>query len=160
VVHRARTRRKSLSRPESNTIFGTASAVPSGVSAIPSSDTPPTQPHQFSPYEPAYSPIVLAGLVRAIEMALVAAVGFTFYVCYVVPGHGFAWYYFAAILGIALLAMLAFRVADIYQTRAFRGHGKQYMGLASAWSVKIRILRCSPRQRMTIAPANQPSATK
>jgi len=82
---------------------------------------------------------VLAGLVRLIEMALVVAVGFAVYVCYVVPAHGFAWYYFAAILGIALLAMLAFQVADIYQVQAFRGHEKQYMRLASAWSVVFLI---------------------
>src|SRR3984885_3508134 len=133
-----------MSRFEPNTIFGTASAVLSAVSAVPQSDAPPTQPRQLSAaapalaeehYEPAYSPIVLAGLVRAIEVALVIAVGFTVYVCYVVPGHGFAWYYFAAIFGIALLAMLAFQVADIYQVQAFRGHEKQYMRLASAWSV-------------------------
>ena len=40
-----------------------------------------------------------------------------------------------AIAGIALLAMLAFQAADIYQIQAFRGHEKQYMRLASAWSV-------------------------
>ena len=137
-----------MSRFEPNTIFGTASAVLSAASAVPQSDAPPTQPRPLSPaaqaladqhYEPAYSPIVLAGLVRAIEVALVVAVGFTVYVCYVVPGHGFAWYYFAAIFGIALLAMLAFQVADIYQVQAFRGHEKQYMRLASAWSVVFLI---------------------
>ena len=91
-------------------------------------------------YEPAYSPIVLAGLgSRSSKSALVVAVGFAVYVCYVVPSYGFAWYYFAAIVGIALLAMLAFQVADIYQVQAFRGHEKQYMRLASAWSVVFLI---------------------
>ncbi len=37
--------------------------------------------------------------------------------------------------GIAVLALVAFQVADIYQVQAFRGHEKQYMRLASAWSV-------------------------
>ncbi len=87
------------------------------------------------PFSRAYSPIVLAGTVRLIEAALVALVGFLVYVCYVVPIEGFAWRYFAAIGGIALLAMLAFQSADIYQVQAFRGHEKQYMRLASAWSV-------------------------
>jgi Undecaprenyl-phosphate glucose phosphotransferase len=107
-----------------------------------------TTPHQLppaalaladKPYNPAYSPIVLAGLVRMIEAALVIAVGFIVYVFYVLPDYGFAWYYFAAIFGIALLAMLAFQVADIYQVQAFRGHEKQYMRLASAWSVVFLI---------------------
>ena len=100
---------------------------------------PPRRAFTEQPYEPAYSPIVLAGLVRLIEAALVALVGFAVYVAYVVPAHGFAWYYFAAIFGIALLAMLAFQVADIYQVQAFRGHEKQYMRLASAWSVVFLI---------------------
>jgi Undecaprenyl-phosphate glucose phosphotransferase len=37
------------------------------------------------------------------------------------------------------MAMLAFQVADIYQVQAFRGHEKQYMRLASAWSVVFLI---------------------
>ena len=137
-----------MSRPEPNSFFGPGSAVLSAVSAIPANDAPPKEPRQLSPaaqaiaeehYQPAYSPIVLAGLVRAIEVALIVAVGFTVYVCYVVPSYGFAWYYFAAIGGIAVLAMLAFQVANIYQIQAFRGHEKQYMRLASAWSVVFLI---------------------
>ncbi len=137
-----------MSRPEPHTFFGAASAVLSAVSAVPARDAPPTPSRPLSPaaqvlaeehYEPAYSPIVLAGLVRVVEAALVVAVGFAIYVCYVVPWYGFAWYYFAAIFGIALLAMLAFQVADIYQIQAFRGHEKQYMRLASAWSVVFLI---------------------
>jgi len=138
-----------MSKPESSTVFDSAAAALSAVTAMPrSGGVRPAKPHQLSPaalalaekpYERAYSPIVLAGLVRVIEAGLVVAVGFAVYVCYVVPDHGFAWYYFAAILGIALLAMLTFQVADIYQVQAFRGHEKQYMRLASAWSVVFLI---------------------
>ena len=137
-----------MSKPEPNTIFGTASAVLSAVSAMPRGGARPPPPAELSPtaaalakehYESALSPIVLAGLVRVIEVTLVMLVGFTVYVCYVVPAHGFHWHYFAAIFGIALLAMFAFQVADIYQVQAFRGHEKQYMRLASAWSVVFLI---------------------
>jgi Undecaprenyl-phosphate glucose phosphotransferase len=137
-----------MSEREHGTIFEAASAVFSAVSAMPRAGPRPAAAPMLSsaalevaaqPYEPAYSPIVLAGLVRVIEVALVALVGFAVYACYVVPAHGFAWYYFSAILGIALLAMLAFQVADIYQVQAFRGHEKQYMRLASAWSVVFLI---------------------
>jgi exopolysaccharide biosynthesis polyprenyl glycosylphosphotransferase len=83
----------------------------------------------------AYSPIVLAGTVRMIEFALTALVGFVVYVAYVVPLDGFEWHYVAAIFGVAVLAMLAFQAADIYQVQAFRGYEKQYFRLASAWSV-------------------------
>jgi Undecaprenyl-phosphate glucose phosphotransferase len=87
------------------------------------------------PVAPAMSPIVLAGAVRAIEVALVALIGVSIYVSYVVPLDGVEWQYFAAIAAISLLAMLAFQIADIYQVQAFRGHEKQYFRLASAWSV-------------------------
>ncbi|MGH6742955.1 MAG: sugar transferase, partial [Bradyrhizobium sp.] len=83
----------------------------------------------------AMSPIVLAGAVRVIELALVALIGFAIYVGYVVPNEGLAWRYFVAIGAVSVLAMLAFQTADIYQVQAFRGHEKQYYRLASAWSV-------------------------
>ena len=86
-----------------------------------------------------YSPIVLAGTVRMIEFALVALVGFAVYVAYVLPHDGFEWYYVGAIVGVAILALLAFQIADIYQVQAFRGHEKQYFRLASAWSVVFLI---------------------
>jgi Undecaprenyl-phosphate glucose phosphotransferase len=91
------------------------------------------------PAPAAYSPIVLAGTVRMIEFALTALVGFVVYVAYVVPLDGFEWHYVAAILGVAVLAMLAFQAADIYQVQAFRGYEKQYFRLASAWSVVFLI---------------------
>src|SRR5580658_1234061 len=91
------------------------------------------------PFASAYSPIVLAGMVRLIEAAIVVLVGLAVYFGHVVPRDGFAWYYVAAIAGIAVLAMLAFQTADIYQVQAFRGHEKQYMRLASAWSVVFLI---------------------
>ena len=87
------------------------------------------------PTATAYSPIVVAGIVRLIEVALVALIGLLVYVAYVVPIEGFEWHYIAAIAGIAVLAMLAFQAADIYQVQAFRGYEKQYFRLASAWSV-------------------------
>jgi Undecaprenyl-phosphate glucose phosphotransferase len=82
---------------------------------------------------------VLAGVVRMIELGLVALVGFAIYAAYVVPGEGLEWHYPVSIAGIAMLAMLAFQIADIYQVQAFRGHEKQYFRLASAWSVVFLI---------------------
>ncbi len=87
------------------------------------------------PVPSAYSPIVLAGIVRMIEFALIVLTGSAIYLAYVLPQDGFAWYYLFAVLGIGLVAMLAFQAADIYQVQAFRGYEKQYFRLASAWSV-------------------------
>ena len=87
------------------------------------------------PTVPAYSPIVLAGTVRLIELAITVLVGAALYAFYVIPRDGFEWHYAIAIACIGLLTMLAFQVADIYQVEAFRGREKQYFRLATAWSV-------------------------
>ena len=81
------------------------------------------------------SPIVVAGAVRMIEFSLIVMIGLAVYACYVLPNEGFAGRYVLATFGIAVLAMLAFQTADIYQVQAFRGLEKQYFRLAAAWSV-------------------------
>jgi Undecaprenyl-phosphate glucose phosphotransferase len=86
------------------------------------------------------SPIVLAGFVRMAEFALVVAVGIVLFVAYLPPHEGLFWRYLGATLGVALLSTLAFQTADIYQVQAFRGYEKQYMRLASAWSVVFLIV--------------------
>jgi Undecaprenyl-phosphate glucose phosphotransferase len=81
------------------------------------------------------SPIVLAGTVRMGEFALIVLTGLAVYAAYLMPIEDFGWRYVGATFAIALLSMLAFQIADIYQVQAFRGHEKQYMRLASAWSL-------------------------
>ena len=119
----------------------TAVAAPAGVLPVsgPRELSQEAQKVASEPIVPAYSPIVLAGSVRLAEGALIMLVGFAIYLGYVVPNDGFAWYYVGAVAGIAVLALLAFQVADIYQVQAFRGHEKQYFRLASAWSVVFLI---------------------
>jgi Undecaprenyl-phosphate glucose phosphotransferase len=133
-----------MSGLKESTIFETAAAVSSAVKAIPRAGTASSAQRALSSaaievaaekFERAYSPIVLAGVVRVIEAILVAAVGLILYLWYVEPANGFAWYYVGCVGGITLLSMLTFQAADIYQVQAFRGHEKQYMRLASAWSV-------------------------
>src|SRR5579863_9052814 len=133
-----------MSAPEPSTIFETAAAVSSAVKAMPRTGAKASGPHVLSAaalavaaqrFKDAYSPIVVAGIVRAIEIALVATTGFALYLWVVPPSADSARYYLGAIAGISLLSLLAFQAADIYQVQAFRGHEKQYMRLASAWSV-------------------------
>ena len=86
------------------------------------------------------SPIVLAGFVRMAEFALIVLVGLAVFAVYLSPTESLFWRYAGAIFAIALLSMFAFQTADIYQVQAFRGHEKQYMRLASAWSVVFLIV--------------------
>jgi len=93
-----------------------------------------------APMPAPVSPIVLAGFVRMAEFALIVLVGLVLFAAYLPSGEGLIWRYLAATLAIAALSMLAFQTADIYQVQAFRGHEKQYMRLASAWSVVFLIV--------------------
>ena len=86
------------------------------------------------------SPIVLAGFVRLGEFTLVIVIGLALYAAYLSSVDGLMWRYAAATLAIALLSTLAFQAADIYQVQAFRGYEKQYMRLASAWSVVFLVV--------------------
>src|SRR6185312_6059597 len=69
------------------------------------------------------------------EFALILAIGFSIHAIYLLSSEGFNWQYGAATCGIAVLSIVAFQAADIYQVQAFRGYEKQYMRLASAWSL-------------------------
>ncbi len=122
----------------------TLSAAPVSAAALVGAFTPPRKPRALSPAAlaaaaeqapPAYSPIVLAGSVRAIEGALIALVGSVIYGLYVVPANGFSWSYAAAISAIAALAVVAFQAVDIYQIHAFRRPLNQLTRLTVAWSL-------------------------
>ena len=91
------------------------------------------------PSPPPISPIVLAGGVRMAEFALIAVVGLAIFAVYLGPRSENLWQYLGAVFAIAGLSTLAFQTADIYHVHAFRGHEKQYMRLASAWSVVFLI---------------------
>ena len=136
-----------MSSTEHGTVFEASAAASSAVRSLPRI-AGASGPRMLSPtalkvaaqrFKPAYSPIVLAGTVRLLEAALIIAIGLAVYFWHVVPAVGFAWYYVGTIVGIAVMAMLAFQIADIYQVQAFRGHEKQYMRLAAAWSVVFLI---------------------
>ncbi|MBS0248855.1 MAG: undecaprenyl-phosphate glucose phosphotransferase [Proteobacteria bacterium] len=92
-----------------------------------------------TPMAAPISPIVLAGTVRVVEFILIVLVGLAIFAAYVDPIGPQLPRYFAAVVTIATLSTLAFQVADIYQVHAFRGHEKQYMRMASAWSVVFMI---------------------
>jgi hypothetical protein len=120
-------------------MMNAATAVSTSAASTPKVLSPAALDAVAEPTMPAWSPIVVAGTVRMIEFALIALVGLAIYLAYVVPIEGFEWRYAGAILGIAVLAILAFQAADIYQVQAFRGYEKQYFRLASAWSVVFLI---------------------
>ena len=101
--------------------------------------SPAAQLLAAQPVMPAYSPIVLGGVVRIIEFTMIVTLGLALYAFYVMPGYGFAWYYPIAIISIAALSVLAFQAADIYQVAAFRSPIGQSIRLVPAWTVAFLI---------------------
>ncbi|MBN8957614.1 MAG: undecaprenyl-phosphate glucose phosphotransferase, partial [Rhizobiales bacterium] len=91
------------------------------------------------PFRAAYSPIVLAGLVRLIDFALIVLTGTAVYTAYVLPHHGFDGHYPVAIGVIAAISVLSFQAADIYEITAFRSPLRQLIRIVPAWTVTFFI---------------------
>jgi Undecaprenyl-phosphate glucose phosphotransferase len=83
---------------------------------------------------PAYSPIVITGVVRLIDFVLLGVIGVAIYFAYVVPLNGFNWDYVAAIFGMSAAAVICFQAADIYEVQVFRGQLRQMTRMISAWA--------------------------
>jgi FlaA1/EpsC-like NDP-sugar epimerase len=83
---------------------------------------------------PAYSPIVIAGVVRLIDFVLLSLVGVGIYLYYVMPLNGFRWEYVAAIIAMTVSTVICFQAADIYQVQVFRGQLRQMTRMISSWA--------------------------
>src|SRR3954471_1113184 len=120
----------------------TAGAEVPGVRSGPRQLSPLAQLAAAQHIMPAFSPIVVAGMVRLVEFALIAVVGGATYFGYVYHayGHVFDWYYVATAIGVAALAVITFQAADIYQIQAFRNPVSQCARLAVAWSIVFLVL--------------------
>ena len=82
----------------------------------------------------AYSPVVIAGIVRLADFVLLSLVGIALYIGYVVPLSGFHWEYVAAIFGMTATAVVCFQAADMYQVQVFRGQVGQMTRMISSWA--------------------------
>ncbi len=82
----------------------------------------------------AYSPIVIAGVVRVIDFGMLSMVGIALYFAYVVPLSDFNWDYIAAIFGMSATAVICFQASDIYQVQVFRGQLRQMTRMISSWA--------------------------
>ncbi|MCP9626961.1 undecaprenyl-phosphate glucose phosphotransferase [Rhodopseudomonas palustris] len=83
---------------------------------------------------PAYSPVVIAGLVRLVDFVLIASIGIALYLGYVARRDGVHWEYIAAILAMTVAALISFQAADLYEVQVFRRTLKQITRLISAWA--------------------------
>jgi Undecaprenyl-phosphate glucose phosphotransferase len=82
----------------------------------------------------AYSPVVIAGVVRVADFVLLTLVGVAIYLGYVARMDGFNWNYVEAIVGMTVAAVICFQASDIYQVQIFRGQLRQMTRMISAWA--------------------------
>src|SRR5579859_6936385 len=82
----------------------------------------------------AYSPIVIAGVVRLADFISLSFIGVALYLGYVAPLSGFHWEYIVAILMMTLAAVICFQAADIYDVQIFRGQLRQMTRMISSWA--------------------------
>ncbi|MBI5112587.1 MAG: undecaprenyl-phosphate glucose phosphotransferase [Rhodovulum sp.] len=87
------------------------------------------------PIADAISPVVLTGIARIVEFALIALSGAAVHAIWIYPTSGFEPMYLAIELAVAAAAVIAFQIVDIYNVQAFRSHVYQLGRLGLAWSV-------------------------
>jgi Undecaprenyl-phosphate glucose phosphotransferase len=80
------------------------------------------------------SPLVLAGIVRASEIALVAATGMAVHAAYLRGHVSLTWPYLGALLVITALAAISFQAVGAYAVTALRSLMQTGLRLAGAWS--------------------------
>src|SRR3954453_19563456 len=131
----------SMMNFDASGMAGAATAAPTGGRAKPQL-SPLAQLVAAQHIMPAFSPIVVAGTVRAAEFILIALIGIATYFGYVYNAYGqiFDWYYIATAFAVAGLSMIAFQAADIYQVQAFRNPVGQCARLTVAWSIVFLVV--------------------
>ncbi|MFI5012406.1 MAG: undecaprenyl-phosphate glucose phosphotransferase [Hyphomicrobiales bacterium] len=91
------------------------------------------------PVKPTYSPLVLEGLARLADLALVVATGFVAFHLYL-SGHKDFDGAYAGMMGILSLATLfGFQTAGLYQISALRSFGHAMLRLAGTWALVFLI---------------------
>lgn len=89
------------------------------------------------PVQPAISPVVLGGLVRLYEFAVIVAVGLAIHHVYVHPHaqEPLSWRYFLAVVGMALATVSAFQFTDLYGVAALRTRIEQLSRTGVIWTM-------------------------
>jgi len=81
----------------------------------------------------AYSPIVIAGVVRLADFALISLTGVTLYFGYWTPAVGDSWRYPILALATAAAAVVIFQALDIYQVQHFQACFLRITRLLLCW---------------------------
>ncbi len=87
------------------------------------------------PASPAYSRVVIAGVARAIECALIVLTGLAVYFAYIVRSIGQQPAYFPVIVAVAALSIVTFQSLQCYTVPAFRHPVRQMFRVSGGWAL-------------------------
>ncbi len=87
------------------------------------------------PAIPTYSRVVVAGIVRAIECALIVVMGLAVYFAYIVRNVGQQPGYFPVIVAVAVLSIATFQSLQSYTAPAFRHPVRQMFRISGGWTL-------------------------
>ncbi|CAH1659960.1 Undecaprenyl-phosphate glucose phosphotransferase [Hyphomicrobiales bacterium] len=95
--------------------------------------TPLAEEIAARPVKPTYSPVVLAGIARVVDFAIVAVTGLAVHALYLKPGSQFPIIHGFTILAIAMLTVIVFQALGIYHISSFRAMVTQGLRLLGGW---------------------------
>jgi Undecaprenyl-phosphate glucose phosphotransferase len=82
----------------------------------------------------SYSPVVIMGLFRTIEVTLIFSIGLAVYLAHVWPEYGFLWVMSLACIALPAMAVAAFQGAGLYNFQVVRSVPSQAARLFVAWT--------------------------
>jgi Undecaprenyl-phosphate glucose phosphotransferase len=92
------------------------------------------------PAAPAVSRVVIAGVVRAIETALIVVTGVAIYFVYIVRNVGAQPGYLAVTIGVAAMAIVVFQSLHVFSAPAFRNPSRALFRIAGGWTVAFLVV--------------------
>src|SRR5271170_3009787 len=92
------------------------------------------------PTAPGISRVVIAGVVRTIETALIAITGMAIYLLYVVRNVGAQPGYFAVTIGVAALSIVVFQSLHLFTIPAFRNPTRALARIAAGWALAFLVV--------------------
>ena len=92
------------------------------------------------PAAPAVSRVVIAGVVRAIETALIVVTGVAIYFLYIVRNVGAQPGYLAVTIGVAAMAIVVFQSLHVFSAPAFRNPSRALFRIAGGWTVAFLVV--------------------
>ena len=92
------------------------------------------------PAAPAVSRVVIAGVVRAIETALIVLTGIAIYFFYIVRYVGAQPGYLAVTVGVAAMAIVVFQSLHVFSAPAFHNPSRALLRVAGGWTATFLVV--------------------